>query len=80
LPTQALGQRLLLPVSKDTFLRSVRAAAAADAGAARVIGLDDWAWRKGQRYGTLICDLERRRVIDRMPDREPACHRALNTP
>ena len=32
----------------------------------RVIGIDDWAWRKGQRYGTLICDLERRRVIDQV--------------
>ena len=40
--------------------------------AARVIGIDDWAWRKGQRYGTLICDLEQRRVIDLLPDREPA--------
>ena len=40
--------------------------------ALRVIGIDDWAWRRGQRYGTLICDLERRRVIDILPDREPA--------
>ncbi|SDJ76655.1 Transposase, partial [Paracoccus denitrificans] len=38
----------------------------------RVIGIDDWAWRKGQRYGTMICDLERRQVIDLLPDREPA--------
>ncbi len=38
----------------------------------RVIGIDDWAWRKGQRYGTLICDLERRAVIELLPDREPA--------
>ena len=37
----------------------------------RVIGIDEWAWRKGQRYGTMICDLERRQVIDLLPDREP---------
>lgn len=37
-----------------------------------MIGIDDWAWRKGHRYGTLICDLERRGVIDLLPDREPA--------
>ena len=72
-PAQALAGRLLLPVSKDTFLRSVRAAAEQTARSEpRVIGIDDWAWRRGQRYGTLICDLERRQVIDLLPDREPA--------
>jgi transposase len=30
----------------------------------------DWAWRKGQRYGTILCDLERRRVVDLLPDRQ----------
>lgn len=59
-PAQALARRLLLPVSKDTFLRSVRDMADEDTAIPRVIGIDDWAWRKGQRYGTLICDLERR--------------------
>lgn len=71
-PAQALAGRLLLPVSKDTFLRSVRAATEEPAGSPRVVGIDDWAWRKGQRYGTLICDLERRQLIDLLPDREPA--------
>ena len=71
-PAQALARRLLLPVSKDTFLRSVRAATEETVAHPRVVGIDDWAWRKGQRYGTLICDLERRQVIDLLPDREPA--------
>lgn len=71
-PAQALGQRLLLPVSKDTFLRSLRDTAGKDTSVPRVISIDDWAWRKGQRFGTLICDLERRTVIDLLPDREPA--------
>jgi transposase len=71
-PAQALAGRLLLPVSKDTFLRSLREVTDESAGTPRAIGIDDWAWRKGQRYGTLICDLERRQVIDLLPDREPA--------
>lgn len=69
---QARGQQLMLTVSKDTFLWSLCPPDDGSMAAARVIGIDDWAWRKGQRYGTLICDLERRRVIDLLPDREPA--------
>jgi transposase len=71
-PAQALSARLLLPVSKDTFLRSVRNAMRPMVSAPRVIGIDDWAWRRGQRYGTVICDLERRQIIDLLPNREPA--------
>ncbi|MBM3564301.1 MAG: transposase [Alphaproteobacteria bacterium] len=36
-----------------------------------VIGIDYWAWRRNQRYGTLICDLEWRETIALLPDREP---------
>lgn len=71
-PAQALARRLLVPASKDTFLRGARSVIASTSKAPRVIGIDDWAWRKGQRYGTMICDLERRQVIDLLPDREPA--------
>ena len=37
-----------------------------------VVGIDDWAWRKRLRYGTIVVDLERHRVIDILPDRQPA--------
>jgi len=71
-PGQGFARRLLLPVSKDTLLRVVRRHAAAPAEAPRVVGIDDWAFKRGQRYGTIICDLERRRIIDLLPDREAA--------
>jgi transposase len=37
-----------------------------------VVGIDDWAWRRNQRYGTIVCDLERRKPVTLLPDREPA--------
>jgi transposase len=70
-PAAALARRLMLPVSKDTLLRVVRRHAARDRSPLCVIGIDDWAWKRGQRYGSIICDLERRRIVDLLPDREP---------
>ncbi len=48
-PAQALASRLLLPVSKDTLLRSIRSGIPTQASAPppRIIGIDDWAWTKG---------------------------------
>jgi transposase len=37
-----------------------------------VVGIDDWACKRGQRYGTIVCDLERRRIVDILPDRDAA--------
>jgi transposase len=36
---------------------------------ARILGVDDWAWRKGQSYGTILVDLESRAPLDLLPDR-----------
>ncbi|MFD1980454.1 ISL3 family transposase [Mesorhizobium kowhaii] len=68
-PGSRLSDRLAMPVSGDTLLRMIRAATFEPPQAPRVVGIDDWAWRKGQRYGTIICDLERNRVLDLLPDR-----------
>ncbi len=37
-----------------------------------VVGIDDWAIRRNYRYGTIVCDLERRRIVTLLPDRETA--------
>lgn len=71
-PGQGLARRLLMPVSKDTLLRTVRARAPAAGPTSRMIGIDDWAWKRGHRYGSIVCDLERREIVDVLPDREAA--------
>ena len=63
-PGQGFARRLLLPVSNDTLLRVVRRRAVQPREEPRVVGIDDFAWKRGHRYGTTICDLERRRIID----------------
>ena len=41
-----------------------------------VIGIDDFAFRRGQSYGTIICDLERRKPVTLLPDRALETSRA----
>ena len=67
-----LLKRLAMAVSDDTILRRIkRRARAAMHGEQRlrVVGVDDWAWKKGQTYGTILVDLERRTVADLLPQR-----------
>ncbi|OWJ69230.1 ISL3 family transposase [Inquilinus limosus] len=71
-PAAGLARRLRLPVSNDTLLRVVRRHGGSRLIPPTVIGIDDWAWRRNQHYGTIICDLERRKTIALLPDREPA--------
>ena len=65
-----LASALAMPVSGDTLLRLIRAAPLPEVPTSRVVGIDDWAWRRGQRYGTIIVDLERNRPLDLLPDRD----------
>lgn len=70
-PGNRLATQLRMPASRDTLLRILRAGPYPRLATPRIIGIDDWAKRKGQSYGTIIVDLERRCVIDLLPDREP---------
>jgi transposase len=71
LPGQRLLQRLSMPVSDDTILRQLKRSAKSRDGATNLhaVGIDDWAWRKGSSYGTIMVDLERRQVVDVLEDR-----------
>jgi transposase len=71
-PGAGLAQRLMLPVGKDTLLRVARRHGPAGAGSVRGLGIDAWAWRRRQRYGTILCALEQRRIVALLPDRDQA--------
>jgi len=71
-PAASFAKRLMLPVSNDTVLRVVRARAWPRTEPLNVVGIDDWAFRRNHSYGTIVCDLERRRIVTLLPDREMA--------
>jgi transposase len=76
-PSERLMRRLGMPVSDTTILASLkhRAKASSENRVGVVVciaGVDDWAWRKGSHFGTIIVDLERHEVVDVLADRSAA--------
>jgi transposase len=71
LPGSRLLERLSIRASDDSVRRRVRSKgpSSRDPQPIRYLGVDDWAWRKRQSYGTILVDLERHRVADLLPDR-----------
>ena len=65
-----LAGLLDMPTSPDTLLRRVKAWPGESTPSPRYVGVDDWAVRKGRRYGTILVDLERGRVLDLLPGRD----------
>jgi transposase len=70
-PGYRLLARLAISTSDDTVLRRVKQPPldSVERPSIRNLGVDDWAWRKGQDYGTILVNLDLHRVADLLPDR-----------
>jgi len=59
-----LAREMRITTSADTILRLVHRLDVPTMRGLRVIGMDEWAWRKGTRYGVILCDHISGRPVD----------------
>ncbi len=64
-----LSQRLQRPTPPASLLCVVQTAPLPQTRTLHAVGVDDWAWRRGHQYGTILVDLESHDVVDLLPDR-----------
>jgi transposase len=67
---EQLGNKLAIPISETTVLCSLFLVPLPEIGQVRVVGVDDWSWRRGKRFGSILVNLETHKIVDLLADRE----------
>lgn len=67
---ERLCRTLSIAASSSTLLRLVHSQPLPEQTTSFAVGIDDWAFRKGSHYGTVVVDLEQHKIVDLLPDRE----------
>ncbi|MFC2090778.1 ISL3 family transposase [Bacteroidota bacterium] len=65
-----MSKKLSIPVSSSTITRIAHSQALSEIKQPKVLGVDDWAYRKGVSYGTILIDMETSKPIDLLPSRD----------
>ncbi len=66
---ERFAPKLGMHISGPTLLRRMRTRSCPSPPSVRILGIDDWSWKKGMTYGTILVDLDRHQVIDLLAER-----------
>jgi transposase len=67
---ERLSDKLGMPISEVSVLWSLFLVPLSEVGQVHVVGVDDWSWRRGKRFGSILVNLETHKIVDLLADRE----------